>query len=167
MNNPEMYPKHADPRSYKFFKDYRQVSYSNRIGMVWDSRSATVPTSMYKLRLGGKLLCAYCGNQPYPIQDADCKIIGDTCICKGAMDEVYWVKGYRELLDKQEEEYQDYLDKFPKLNPDTIIEVIKDNTKQVESKLAAGDQVKLLDALLGIELVSKFPPFRETHPPRE
>ncbi len=123
-------PAYADPRSHKFFTRGFVGSKAGEEGTnystYWNSHSETVPTTVYSLRSDAHV-CAWCGNRPFPLQDAYLDVIGYICVCKDAMDEVELIAEYQALLKEQAQARQALKDKLPKPSQ-VVLDMVVDKT---------------------------------------
>lgn len=114
------YPAHADPRSHKLFHrvyvgptQHGKLRYGgcpvdvNGYTMSFDNRDKSLKSTAM---LGNRQICVYCGHQTFSRQPhiddmiPDYRVVGYTCICKGAMDELEYLdsKEQMEIRHRQE-----------------------------------------------------------------
>ncbi|BDU13383.1 hypothetical protein [Escherichia phage phiWec190] len=113
------YPDYIDERATGFFRNFL-VGRSHGDGgssykTSWDSQCGAKATKT--LKMPGRPLCAYCGNEALSLQPGiehgDYDIKGYTCVCKGAMDEADWVKEKAEMEERHRREVYEMEKRMP------------------------------------------------------
>lgn len=125
-------PDYCDPRAEKnFTRGLVGISHGDNGSAYrysWDSQCGQKKTTM----VDG--YCAYCGNRGLPLQPLidiyrDFTVLGHTCICKDAMDELELKDAVNQVRIKAEKEIQALEDKMPKINPKVIKTLAEDKLK--------------------------------------
>lgn len=150
-------PDYADERSYGNFSrgfvgsGHGDNGSSYRVS--WDTQCGAEATKM--IITYGRPLCAYCGNiglalQPNIERFRDYDVVGYTCVCKDAMDEVEWRNEMRELKNKHNEEIRALERREPKTNPDVIKRIITRLTSKLEEAKTMSEVQEILEQLKAV-----------------
>lgn len=120
---------YADERAYKFyshgFVGNKHGDNGTNYKTSWNSTSEGLkPTKVYK-PTSCREYCVYCGNTALPIQNLDYDVIGYTCCCKGAMDEVEYDQALKELKKKQQQELYQFQQNAPKAPEEVKMKVLQ------------------------------------------
>ena len=131
------YPEYIDERATGFFRNFLVGKSHGDAGSSyktsWNSQCGAKPTKM--LKMPGRPVCAYCGNEALPLQPYipydDYGIKGYTCVCKGAMDEVEWEKTKAEMEERHKKESRE----MEKAAPVPDLQVKKDIVARMMTKV--------------------------------
>lgn len=96
-------PDYADPRSHEFFANgfvgFTHGDNGTSYARSWDSRHPELKVTA-TVAVNYRAHCVYCGNRAMPIQNQDLDVTGYTCPCKGALDEVEYLRLVEELREQ-------------------------------------------------------------------
>lgn len=151
-------PDYADERSYdRFSRGFVGSSHGENGSSYrtsWNSQCNAEPTKMINSHF--RPVCAYCGNVGFPLQPNidryfDYGVVGYTCVCKGAMDEVQWREELVAMENKHYEELQALKRLEPKTSPDVIKNVITRLTSKLEEAKTMSEVQNILEQLKAVE----------------
>lgn len=113
-------PEYADERSHKFFARYfvgsARGDNGGNYGYDWNTAHPELRPTL-TLAAGRQRICGYCGSTARPIQDTGREhwpVVGHTCCCKGAMDELEHADQVKALKERHEREMLGLLRAGPK-----------------------------------------------------
>lgn len=140
-------PDYSDPRFDHCF-DLRYVGqghgdHGGSSVLMWDSTSDGLRQT-YTLEMPGMAypVCGYCGNRALPIQSSGSslitsyRLVGYTCCCTGAADEIDHRKQVEDLKERQYAEMQALKARAPKPSAEVLQKALQDYAQSLAMSFA-------------------------------